>query len=208
MKTSCVFSILNAALSAAAITHPGLLHTEDDFERIKGFVSAKQEPQLTGWNKLVAHADAAYEPAAKETVCRGSDCETENYPSLYKDVAAAYINAVYWKVTGAEENADAAAAILDAWSSTLKTIEGGSDSFLAAGIYGYQMANAAEILRTYEKWTGLEDVAAVLQDVFLPMNEDFLTRHNDAEIDHYWANVCLDCINIPSTEEAHANISL
>lgn len=191
MKTSCVFSILNAAISAAAITHPGLLHTEDDFERIKGFVSAKQEPQLTGWNKLVAHADAAYEPAAKETVCRGSDCETENYPSLYKDVAAAYINAVYWKVTGTEENADAAAAILDAWSSTLKTIEGGSDRFLAAGIYGYQMANAAEILRTYEKWTGLEDVAALLQDIFLPMNEDFLTRHNDAEIDHYWANVTI-----------------
>lgn len=25
-------------------------------------------------------------------------------------------------------------------------------------------------------------------DIFYPMNHDFLTNHNDAEIDHYWAN--------------------
>jgi hypothetical protein len=27
-----------------------------------------------------------------------------------------------------------------------------SDKYLASGIYGYQMANAAEIMRTYKGW--------------------------------------------------------
>jgi len=37
--------------------------------------------------------------------------------------------------------------ILNEWSSTLTAIEGISDRFLASGIYGYQFANAGEILR-------------------------------------------------------------
>ena len=39
------------------------------------------------------------------------------------------------------------------WLSTLKAIEGTSDRYLAAGIYGYQLSNAAEILRDYPKWS-------------------------------------------------------
>ncbi|KAL4741926.1 hypothetical protein BDV11DRAFT_167831, partial [Aspergillus similis] len=189
MKSSkSLYALLNAALSAAAIIHPGLLNTEDDFARIRDFISSKTEPQLTGWNKLAAHADAYYTPSATETVCRGSGCDPENYPSLYRDIAAAYTNAVYWKVTGTEANADAAASILDAWSGTLNSLKGSSDRFLASGLYGYQLANAAEVLRWYEKWNGLEDVVELLERVFLPMNVDFLQNHNDAVIDNYWAN--------------------
>lgn len=188
MKLSS-YTLLNAALSVAAITHPGLLHTEADFTRIQDFVSSKSEPQLTGWNKLAAHADAEYSPSATETVCRGSGCDPENYPTLYRDIAAAYTNAIYWKVTGTEANADAAAAILDAWSGTMTTLDGSSDRFLASGIYGYQLANVAELLRDYEKWDGLDKVVELLEGIFLQMNVDFLQRHNDAEIDHYWANV-------------------
>lgn len=190
MKPSTLlYTVFNAGLSAAAITHPGLLHTEADFARIQDFISSKTEPQLTGWNKLAAHADAEYSPSATETVCRGSGCDPENYPTLYRDIAAAYTNAVYWKVTGTEANADAAAAILDAWSGTMTTLDGSSDRFLASGIYGYQLANVAELLRDYDKWDGLDKVVDLLEGIFLPMNVDFLQRHNDAEIDHYWANV-------------------
>ncbi|KAL4791614.1 chondroitin AC/alginate lyase [Aspergillus venezuelensis] len=186
MKSS--FLISHAALAAAAITHPGLLHTNTDFQRIAYYVNSQTEPQYTGWNKLAAHADSAYTPSATETVCRGTGCDPQNYPSLYRDIASAYANAVYWKVTGETANADAAAAILDAWSSTLTTVTGSSDKFLASGLYGYQMANAAEILRDYEGWDGLQDLIDMMQTVFLPMNVDFLVRHNDAEDDHYWAN--------------------
>lgn len=191
MKASNAFYVLlSAALSAAAITHPGLLHTEEDFQRIQDFVSNETEPQLTGFNKLAEHADANYEHRATETICRGDGCDPQNYSVLYRDIAAAYANAVYWKITGEEANGDAAASILDGWSTTLTSLEGTADRFLASGIYGYQFANAVEIMRTYEKWTGLEDAVALLENIFLPMNFDFLENHNDAVIDNYWANVC------------------
>ncbi|KAL3492188.1 chondroitin AC/alginate lyase [Aspergillus germanicus] len=185
MKHASLF--LHAAL-ASAITHPGLLHTEEDFTRIRGFIDAETEPQLTGWAKLTARADARYTPRAVETVCRGSGCDPENYANLFRDAAAAYANAVYWKVTGNTDNGDAAAAILDAWSSTLTVVTGSSDKYLASGLYGYQLANAAEILRDYDGWGGLDAMIALLEEVFLPMNVNFLVNHNDAVIDHYWAN--------------------
>lgn len=204
MKSSALaaFTLPNAALGAVmsstpghaarqSMAHPGLLHTEEDFTRIRSFVEGGDEPWATGWAKLTARADSTWEPNAQAVVCRGaSDC-TENYASLYRDAHAAYANAIYWKVTGETANADAAVRILDAWSSTLTDIQGSSDKFLASGIYGYQLANAAEILRDYEGWSGLDALINMLVGIFYPMNHSFLMNHNDAVIDHYWANVSL-----------------
>ncbi|KAI4596860.1 hypothetical protein KJ359_005205 [Pestalotiopsis sp. 9143b] len=143
----------------------------------------------TGWLKLVNHTNSEYTPHAVEIVCRGSggDC-TENYGNLFRDAAAAYANAIYWKVTGSVDHADSAGAILDAWSSTTTAIYGTSDKYLASGLYGYQLANAGEILRAYDGWAGMTNLTSMLNTVFYPMNHNFLVNHNDAEIDHYWAN--------------------
>lgn len=187
-------SIQSATLAAASgtkrsITHPGLLHTEADFTRIKGFVSSEQSPMYLGWQKLTAHVNSGYVATPKETICRGDDGScTETYQYLYRDASAAYVNAIYWKVTGSTAYADAAADILDAWSSTARYINGTSDKYLASGLYGYQLANAGEILRDYDDWSGLPDLVDMLRDVFYPMNHAFLTSHNGAKIDHYWAN--------------------
>lgn len=52
-------TIALAVLSAsAAFVHPGLLHTNADFTRIKGHVDKKEQPWLTGWNKLIANPHA------------------------------------------------------------------------------------------------------------------------------------------------------
>jgi hypothetical protein len=39
--------------------------------------------------------------------------------------------------------------ILNAWARSLKGITGTSDKYLASGIYGYQLAVAAETLRDF-----------------------------------------------------------
>ena len=172
-----------------SLVHPGLLHTADDFDRIAGFVADQTTPMYTGWEKLVSHVDADYTPNTVETICRGSgsDC-TENYANLYRDAAMAYANAIYWKITGNTSYGDATGTILDAWSSTAKYINGSSDKYLASGLYGYQLANAGEILRDYDGWSGLSSLIDMLTTVFYPMNHNFLINHNGAEIDHYWAN--------------------
>lgn len=177
------------AANAFAFTHPGMLHTAADFSRMTSKVNANAEPWLSGWNKLVAnsHSSSSYTmqgPVA--TVYRGTGYP-ENYSKLYNDVAAAYQNALRWKIKGDTACGNKARDILNAWSATLTLIDGSSDKYLAAGIYGYQFANAAELMRGYSGFD-LTRFQNMMKNVFYPLNHDFLTRHNGACISHYWAN--------------------
>jgi hypothetical protein len=186
-----------ASAYGQAFVHPGLLHTRAALDRARTQVAAKAEPWLSGWKRLDSnsHASAAYQPRPADTVYRGLGTP-ENYANLYNDIAAAYANALAWHVGGQEAHAQAAVRILDAWSARLKAIDGTSDKYLAAGIYGYELANAAELMRGYAGWTGFARCRDLLRNVFYPMNHDFLTRHNDACISHYWAN--WDLVNMAS----------
>jgi hypothetical protein len=177
----------------AAFVHPGLLHSAADFERMKTRVASGGEPWTAGWQRLVAnpHASAKWTPRPVPVVYRGFDgTHPENYTLLYNDAAAAYALALRWKISGDASYADAAVKILDAWSGTLTQIAGTSDKFLASGIYGYEIANAAEIIRGYEGWpaAGFARFRQMMLDVFYAMNHAFLLRHNGACVTHYWAN--------------------
>jgi hypothetical protein len=172
--------------------HPGLLHTQADFIRMQVQVSAGTQPYLDGWNKLTAnsHGLSTYTMQGPiDTVYRGTGTP-ENYSKLYNDVAAAYQNALRWKVNGDVACANKAVAIMNAWSATLKVISGNADRWLAAGIYGYEFANAAEIMRDYSGWssTDFNRFKSMMLNIFYPMNHDFLTNHNGACITNYWAN--------------------
>ncbi|MGJ5753019.1 hypothetical protein [Streptomyces puniciscabiei] len=69
----------------------------------------------------------------------------QNCPTLYNDIHAAHQNALRRRIGGTKANGDTAVAILDAWSATLTTVTGNADRFLATGLHGYQLANAAEL---------------------------------------------------------------
>jgi hypothetical protein len=150
-------------------------------------VRAKDQPWLAGWDKLVAnsHSQSTWRPNPLATVVRGGT--GENYGTLYNDIAAAYQNALRWKVTGDRANGNAARDILNAWSATLKTVTGSADRFIAAGIYGYEFANAAEIMRGYPGFD-LERFKTMMRSVFYPVNNQFLTTHNGAFISNYWGS--------------------
>jgi len=188
---------LGAGYATAAdippFAHPGLLHTQSDLDRMKSKVAAGAQPWSDGWNRLIMnrHASLDWHPNPQAIVYRGKNpTHAENYAALFNDAAAAYASALRWEVSGDTAFADKAVGILNAWSSTLTGIDGSSDKFLASGIYGYQLANAAELLRGYPKWAAADRkrLQAMMLSVFYPMNHDFLTRHNGARIDHYWAN--------------------
>ncbi|MER7179654.1 alginate lyase family protein [Streptomyces hyaluromycini] len=176
-----------AHAAPATFTHPGMLHNAGDINRAKVRVAAGTDPWLSGWNKLTAnsHSQSTWTNRATATIIRGGD--GQNYSLLYNDIAAAYQNALRWKVGGTEANAVCAANILNAWSRTLTTVTGNADRFLASGLYGWQFANACELMRDY---SGFDLAAAqtMLANVFYPLNNSFLTNHNDACITNYWAN--------------------
>lgn len=184
---------VQAARAGAPFLHPGLLHTERDLTRMRESVAARRQPWFAGWQRLVAnqHASLDWKPNAQAIVYRGWDhVHHDNYAALFNDAAAAYALSLRWKISGDDAYADRAVAILNAWANTLTSIQGSTDRYLASGIYGYQLANAAEILRDYRKWqrTDFQRFQAMMLDVFYAMNHDFLIRHNGTKIDHYWAN--------------------
>jgi hypothetical protein len=184
-----VLPVLPAARvsASAAFKHPGLLHTQADFDRIAAAVQAGAQPYKAGWDKLVAnrHAASTWQARPLEIVVRGGT--GQNYWQFYNDVHAAYQNALRWKISGEKAHGDAARDILNAWSGTLKAINGNADRFLAAGIYGYQCANAAELMRGYPGFD-VERFQRMLLTVFYPVNDRFLRQHNDACVTNYWAN--------------------
>ncbi|KVD16104.1 hypothetical protein WI80_00420 [Burkholderia ubonensis] len=173
-------------------THPGLLHTEADFERMRTKVGAHASPWIDSWNVLVAngHTRLTNKPNPQVGIYRGNDpTHGQNYGALYNDIAAAYGDALRWKVSDDTRYADKAVEYLDQWAAKLTTL-GGSDVALAAGIYGYEFANAAEIMRGYSGWSpaGLAAFQAMMRNVFYPVSHAFLTRIDTAMDTHYWAN--------------------
>lgn len=177
--------------------HPGILSTESDFERMREKVALKAEPWLTGWDALIgdSYSQLGRNPRPLETLRRGGT--GQNFAQIFGDIWASHAFVIRWKVTGDTAYADQAVRFLNAWSSTLTALAGNSDVALT-GLYGYQLANIAEILKTYKGWsdTDSEQMADMLIDVFYPMNHYFLSEHNGTCLSHYWAN--WDLANIAS----------
>ncbi|MEO5714960.1 MAG: RICIN domain-containing protein [Luteolibacter sp.] len=176
--------------SLPAAVHPGMLHTEADFTRMATKVAASAQPWKGSWDLLVAssNSQSTWGPRAVGTINRGTS--PDNCALLYNDAAAAYQNALRWKITGNTAHADKAVQILNAWGYTLTGITGNADRYLAAGLYGYEIANAAEIMRTYSGWAPADftQFKTMMVNVFYPLNNQFLLTHNDANIQNYWAN--------------------
>jgi hypothetical protein len=175
-----------------AFVHPGLLHTAAAFERMQAKVAAGTEPWLSGWNKLTAnaHSSTSWAASPQSIVYRGADgVHPENYSLLFNDIAAAYASALRWKVSGDEAYARKSISIMNAWSAQLTKLAGNNDSVLAAGLYGYEFANAGEIMRTYKGWSAsdLARFQRMMLNVFYKVNHTFITRWERC-MGHYYAN--------------------
>lgn len=187
---------------AQAMRHPGAFDSASQFAGIAQAVRQNRQPWAASFARLRtnSHDSPGYQPRPVEVLVRGTapNHPAENYATLFNDAAAAYALALDWRITGDTQRAARAAAILNAWAGTLKVVTGTSDKYLASGIYGYQLAVAAETLRDFPGWQprDREEFARMLLTVFAPMNDDFLAHHNGAAIDHYWAN--WDLANVAS----------
>ncbi|NGO10418.1 Tat pathway signal sequence domain protein [Streptomyces sp. HC44] len=177
-----------ASAAGAAFAHPGLLHTRADLGRMAAKMKAGVAPYTAGFAKLTAnrHSQTDWKPNPQAKVYRGVG-SPQNYQILYNDIHAAYQNALRGHVTGEDAHLATAVAILNAWSEKLTSVEGSADRFLAAGLYGYQFANAAELVRDHDDFD-LARFQKMMRDVFSPPSEDFLKNHNGAVVSNYWTN--------------------
>jgi regulation of enolase protein 1 (concanavalin A-like superfamily) len=163
----------NLATADAAFAHPGLLHTAGDLERIRTAVAAGEAPIYQGFTAMAAHARSSFDYRVRNTgqVTSWGRGPTDHTAEAAEDAGAAYQNALMWAITGDERHADKARDILNAWSASLQAITG-ADGQLGAGLQGFKLVNAAEILRhgEYDGWAAA-DIARCersFKDVWYP----------------------------------------
>ena len=173
--------------------HPGVLNTQEDLERIAQKVKNGEEPYLSAYNTMISNPYAQIDtPRAVSVISRGGS--GDNCALLYKDAARAYFCAIRWKIEGDSTYGDCARDILNAWSATLTTVTGNADRYLASGLYGYQIASAAEIMRDYPGFERDRMQKMLINVFYKPLTERFLYSneyggdHNGANITNYWAN--------------------
>jgi hypothetical protein len=140
---------------ASTFNHPGILHNNEDLNRIRQIVMTQRQPGKGSYEvmKMQATASASYQiKGAFDTIARdGTFAFTK---SLFeKDFNAAYQNAIMWVITNNEAHAKKSIEIINAYSKKLKAISGSNDNALAASLGGFILVNAAEIMRyTYPAW--------------------------------------------------------
>lgn len=184
--------------------HPGGLHTNADFERIKAQLAAGNEKVTKAYN-ILKNAEFAQPTCATwpvEIIIRGGG-SGQNYINAARGATIAYQNALRWKIEGNEACAKHAVDVLMAWANTCKGIGGDSNFALAGGLYGYEFAQAAELMRDYEGWKAkdFETFKRWMLDLWYPTIMRFQRSRNDTwrnwrydashggqRPGHYWSN--------------------
>lgn len=185
--------------------HPCLLHTQEDFDFVKGKVDAGQSPWREAFTQLEAskYAKSDYVPDPVEVLKRLDQTNWQNtypdfnnYTKAMYDAAAAYQLALRWKLSGDEAYAKAAVKVLNAWAKTCTGIIKKNGEVIDPNEYlisiqTHQFANAAEIMRSYSGWTADEftKFKSWIVSVFYPQASLFLARHSTEKCPmHTWAN--------------------
>lgn len=192
------------------LKHPCMLHTEEDFLFVKEKVDANMQPWKNAYDHLCQskHAQSTWVANPVEKLARLDQKNWQstypndwnNYTHLMRDAASAYQLALRWKISSEsdkEKYAKAGIDILNAWAKKCTGyIVGSNGKFIdpnenLIAIQIHQLANAAEILRTYEGWAEADftKYKVWMKDVFYPFATNFLSTHEGNKCAlHYWLN--------------------
>ena len=145
-----IFFLVLAFQNAAGKTfvHPGILHTQEDLSRIKSLVDNRTQPAFGSWEKLSSDPKSSpdYRIQGPFPIISRADEYGYTKAPCEDDFNAAYYNALMWAVTGDVRHAAKAMEIIRAYSAVLRKITPRDDP-LCAGLQGFIIVNAAEIMR-------------------------------------------------------------
>ncbi|MCM1109461.1 MAG: alginate lyase family protein [Clostridium sp.] len=186
------------AVAQGGFIHPGLMHSEQDFERIRRGL-AENDPQVKAAYQVLRDCWVANKGVTDvwwitDWVKRGISGD-ENYMNCYRNAAKAYQCAVLWKITGDKQWADRALYVLNTYADVTVGLTGNTNQSLIPAFIGYQFANAAELMRDCEYWDpkDFEDFKQWMIDVWFVTAQDFLERRHDTVVRegnwyHYHSN--------------------
>jgi len=190
-------SLLACGQAAAQLVHPGCLSTQADLARMKAKVDANAQPWKSGYDRLVTapYGQLGHTPSP-QPILYASGSQPDNYINLARDVAAAYQCALRYHVSGDPAYAAKAVSILMLWANTHTGWDGNTNVSLRAGLYGYQLACAGELVRNYSGWAPADFakfqnyVRTQFYHIVSPnaVDRGFLFHHHGTCWSHYWAN--------------------
>ena len=169
---------------ARDFVHPGLLHSQEDLNRMKQLVIDRVYPAMGSFQLLCEQPGAKADYVVKgpfEHMARDGQYAATKAPGE-SDCNAAYYNALMWNITKEKAHADKAMEILRGYATTLKQIHG-HDAPLCAGLQGFMLVNSAELMRyTYRQeeyangWSAADTrlVEKMFRHVFLPVLTTFV----------------------------------
>jgi hypothetical protein len=158
--------------------HPGVLHTQKDFDHLYEIVQKKISPAYDSYllmrDNPRASADYKMNGPFKVISRDGEFAYTKT--KMETDFSAAYLNSIMWMVTKDPAHAKKSLEILEAYADTLTTIPPTNDAPLLAGLEGLKIVYAAEVLRyTYKGMSTqqLNKITRMITGVFLPVLDKF-----------------------------------
>ncbi|MBR3454750.1 MAG: hypothetical protein IKH26_05465 [Bacteroidaceae bacterium] len=159
--------------------HPGGLHTEADFERIRRQISEGNTAVKAAYNRLckdnLGQSNKIVSPV--KTIIRNGGTG-DAYINAAQGAACIYMNALRWKIDGSKAHARNAVKNLMAWVDMDSNVSGGE--YVLCAVYGFQFAQGAELLRDFGEWSE-EDQSRCrrwMVNTWYRVANDFLHWHN------------------------------
>jgi autotransporter-associated beta strand protein len=180
-----------ARTASAQFKHPGVLHSQEDLDRIKAKVAAGEQPWLDGYNTLqndfinpnsptpqTNRASTSYTIQGPRTsVGRNPDNARATFEN---DGSAVYEQAMMWVITGNQAHANKAIQIMDVWSNPANPNRlqnfTGADRRLLASIVSQKWLAGAEIIRhTNAGWSqaGIDNFSNMVRNVIYPVTRQY-----------------------------------
>lgn len=166
---------------AQEFIHPGVLHTTKEMERMRQQVQEKEYPAYGSYLLLEEHkcSQADYKPEGPFQVISRDGEYRHTKSKMEADFSAAYQNALMWVITRRETHARKSLDILTAYANILTTIPETNDAPLLAGLEGFKIIYALEVLKyTYHKITDdeLRNIIRMFKETFIPVLDNFYNR--------------------------------
>lgn len=177
----CLLLLSSCLYAQRSFVHPGILHTEKSVARMRAQIARNEEPATGSFELLKNHkcSQADYPPFGPfEVISRDGEYRSTK-SKMEQDFSAVYQNALMWGLTRDEAHARKSLDIMLSYARTLRLIPETNDAPLLAGLEGFKIVYAAELLRyTYAPMSEeqFEQISSMLRSVFLPVMENFYRR--------------------------------
>ena len=96
----CLIFFFAIAANAQDFTHPGILHSKEDLQRMKEAVANKQEPTYSGYQLFIQNPASQYTYKMQGPLAMVGRNPTVGASAYDNDANAAHQNAVMWAITG------------------------------------------------------------------------------------------------------------